>query len=53
LGPLSCRPPLPAAVVRRSFAQHATTTFFPHFVGVRQMRVEILNVSNTNSLYDQ
>jgi hypothetical protein len=25
--------PLPAAVVCRSFAQHATTMFFPHFVG--------------------
>ena len=25
-------PPLPAAVVRRSFAQHGATMFFPHFV---------------------
>jgi hypothetical protein len=24
---------LPAALVCRSFAQHATTMFFPHFVG--------------------
>jgi hypothetical protein len=26
-------PPLPAALVRRSFAEHATTMFFLHFVG--------------------
>jgi hypothetical protein len=25
--------PLPTALVCRSFAQHATTMFFPHFVG--------------------
>ena len=28
--PANARPPLPAAVVSRSFAQHATTMFFPH-----------------------
>jgi hypothetical protein len=27
------RPPLPAAVVCGSLAHHATTMFFPHFVG--------------------
>jgi hypothetical protein len=27
------RSPLPAAVGRRSFAQHTTTMFFPYFVG--------------------
>jgi hypothetical protein len=30
---MSTRARLPAALVRRSFAQQGTTTFFPHFVG--------------------